>query len=368
MDADGELPISLCDVPDVLLMNIFGAVDADTLARCGMSCRGLKRLCHDEEELWQRLCEMHKYGPGAGSARAHFGRCAARRCHECRRPTQYVFKLLSRRLCEPCERSHPHEYGLATEAQLMHERSADLQALGERARVQVFRSLPSLRIADCDWYLRPAVVAAAAAAARPAGRAGRAGEAVATEPVVQPSAEDETERGGGESAERGEQLAARRARELRASAAERRLGGASSSMGEGSSGEAEEGAAEAAEDECFTRAEGVVEEWEAAAAEHRARQSSKAAAKAAVKAEAREAAKHHKKKVKAEQRERRQGAAPPSKPMSPCNVRAPKRPSARHHRASAGRSEWDEHYAALEQLLGESLAGLSGLVLADVDA
>ena len=81
---------------------------------------------------------------------------AETRCHECRKHTRYEFTLLRRRLCESCERGHPHTYGLVNSMQLSFECSEFGRLLASE-RAHVLRSLPSIKIHNYDWFQRGAV-------------------------------------------------------------------------------------------------------------------------------------------------------------------------------------------------------------------
>ena len=84
-------------------------------------------------------------------------------------------------------------------------------------------------------------------------------------------------------------------------------------------------------------------------------------------AEAREAQKEQKKRVKAEQRAKRQGLVPePARvPPGAFPEYKGKRASVRQHRAAAPVKELDRAFRRLEARFGAGLAGLSGLALAD---
>ena len=113
----------------------------------------------------------------------------------------------------------------------------------------------------------------------------------------------------------------------------------------------------------------VASEWEAAAQAHAARRRPGAADRASL----RDERKAHKRKVKAEQRERRDGAVTATLPAglasaqgraAPGSSHKPRRPSAREHRAAAKPDAWEATIERLQAEFGEDLCGLSGLVLA----
>jgi len=130
------------------------------------------------------------------------------------------------------------------------------------------------------------------------------------------------------------------------------------------------------DDDADCSPDSVVHEWEAAAAAHSARRELRNPG-AALRHQMRDERKVNKRKVKAEQRERREKAASAALPasLSLSSPRAaapagsshkPKRPSTRDHRRAAqpAGGGWEATLRRLEDEFGEDLAGLSGLVLA----
>lgn len=318
----------LTDMPDEQLLEIMARVPPQTLARLRCTGGDLARLA-DEESLWAMHCKVAGLSSRTDTARlssqARFARYADSLCHECRKPTPYQFVLLGRRLCEECERAHPRKYLLCTAKQLVHTRS--VQQLNATQQAMLWPMLKSVELKGFRWHLRSQAIECAEAMLE---------------------ADDAVEEAAG--AEEDEAAAALE---------DARMGGEAAAEGA-----AVEGAAAAAEGE--KRDEelqpgAVTRAWEEAAEAHRWQQSPKAAARAAARA----AQKEHKKKAKLEARERRQGVRTEArpKPRSPADV-AKKRASAGHHRAHAEVSAWEREYDKLQELFGDGLAGLSGLVLA----
>ena len=114
--------------------------------------------------LWEAWCKRHGVvQPSSGKpAKIRFGEHVASLCVECNKPTRYIYALTGRRLCEACEATSPHVYGLATQQQLLHERSV-VSMLSNEQRHRLFASAPSLEVAGARWYRRTEAVAAARA-------------------------------------------------------------------------------------------------------------------------------------------------------------------------------------------------------------
>jgi len=281
-------------------------------------------------ELWQVHCERAGVNVASDDdAMVAYGRHAATLCADCRRPTRYSFILLRRRLCEECERCNPQRYALATELQLVHERSS-LASLSVSQRRKLLSGLPSLELGGATWFLRSAAVTAAAEACESSGSF-VSGAAPSHEYIVTTSASS-----------------ARAASDPAPASVDCDV----------SSGE---------EDVSID----VSAAWEVAAMEHK----EKRAPSNARKAEQREAQKAHKKAVKAAARAKREGGAagqPLPRSLSsprgaaPGSSHKPKRASAREHRERAVTQldPWERQYQELELLLGVDLAGLTGLLLA----
>ena len=286
--------------------------------------------------------------------RALFATHAKTFCHDCHQPTPYKFELTNRRLCTKCERASPHLYGLATVEQLVHERSV-VQQLTQSQRRDIFRRLPSVERGSHRWYLRHEAIAEAQALLEPAEEEEETAVEVSDEtPAVvvseeEPSVKDE----GSESA-------------------------VSAPIAIAGGGRAQE-EDEEDEDPCSCsplEAADVCSEWEAAAALHRAK---RAPGVEAAK-RARDEKKMHKRKVKAEQREKREKAtvgampagfvmrgSPPSSSSSPhhhhSHSHKAKRPTHSKHRQERSSGEWEAALERLEAEFGEDLCGLSGLCL-----
>lgn len=340
----------LLSLPDTVLVHVFHLLDdVHSLGRLCMSAAAID-VCLSSAQaqaLWRHWCDVYRVSSGStGGAKTAFARHARQICTDCRaQQTRYVFALLGhRRLCEGCERASPHRYGLATKEQLHHERSivGQLSACDQRA---VFARLPSLQLAGHAWFLRAATTAAAAEHLQRAQ-----------------AAEADLEAGTGEEAEtEGERCEARTTpftAVVQAGDGDATAEASGESIGSGV------GAASALDS--------VASEWDAAARSHAARRRPDAVVRAEQKAEQ----KAHKRRVKAEQRERRErqmGALLPASCASPRGVAAPgsshkpRRPSARDHRVAAQPDAWERTLEALEATFGEGLAGLSGLVLANDD-
>ena len=254
-------------------------------------------------------------------------------CHDCHKPTRYSFQLLSRRLCESCERASPHIYGLATMAQLLHERSV-VEELSVAHRRTLFANLPSIELGGFDWYLRSHVCAAAANAAS----------------IAPPH-----EAPAGSSASPDRQQMALRAATM-----------TSPIPIPGYDDDDDDSEASPIESESLCR------EWEAAAAAHRAQSENRRPGAAQSKVD-RDERKANKRKVKAAQRERREKvevAVLPSSFGSPRGPQSgsqhkPKRTSVREHREKSRPNAWEAAIERLEGEFGTDLCGLSGLVLAN---
>ena len=282
--------------------------------------------------LWHAHCARAGLSvPNHIDSKVAYGCHAATRCMDCRRPTRYIFQLLQRRLCESCERQSPQRYAIATELQLVHERSS-LAMLSAAQRRGVLRSLPSIELGGAVWYLRRAAVAAASQLESEDGvsssSACAAGDGVPQAPQVMPPPPAPVD---------------------------------GSEVAEDADGDDEE------HDE---------HNPDAAGAEHAPMG---AAGSAARRAEQREAAKAHKRAVKAAARAKREGGAlvstlqvrqrskaSPRGASAPASTYKPKRASAREHRERAATelTPWERQYRGLEETLGADLCGLSGLVLA----
>lgn len=335
----------LGDMPDEQLLEIMSKVPPQSLAQLRRTGGDLARLA-GEESLWAMHCKAiglsSRNDAPRLSSQARFARYADSLCHECRKPTPYQFVLLRRRLCEDCERELPRKYLLSTAKQLVHTRSA-VQDLNATQQAMLWPMLKSVELKGFRWYLRSQAIACAeavleadAAAVEEAAGAEEKDEAAAAledEPMVGPAA------------------------------AEGAAVTSATTRAEDEADEVEEEAAAEREERGEELHPGAVTRaWEEAAEAHRRQQTPKAAAKAAARA----AQKEHKKKAKLEARERRQGVrteAHPKQPRSPAEV-AKKRASASHHRAHAEGSAWQIEYDKLQELFGDGLAGLSGLVLA----
>uniref|UniRef100_A0A7S0NV25 F-box domain-containing protein n=1 Tax=Calcidiscus leptoporus TaxID=127549 RepID=A0A7S0NV25_9EUKA len=305
------------ELPDGVLHALLGLLSPAELASMRAVCKSLRDAAGDEA-LWLQHClslglglDVDKADARSKSAFACFVKHARRRCSECMRPTPYEFLLLRVRLCEHCERAHPHKYGMATRAQLTHERSG-LALLSGTQRDDLFRQLASLKLAGFEWFVRDQVL--------------------------------------------------RRAEEWHMS-----------STGEGADATDGEDCSAGTESSCdFAAKEGLCTpatlhlvgdgdgDGDGAAGERRGGDMRRAAL--------REEHKERKRRVKAEQRAKRQGATPPSAAARPSAApRAPprsKRLPVRQHRQCAQPQAWEAQFRQLEERFGTGLAGLSGLSLA----
>jgi len=206
--------------------------------------------------------------------------------------------------------------------QLLHERVL-VAELSTAQRNRLFSSLPSLTIEKHKWYLRRQALAEA-------------------EKLLEATAATESEE-----ADRIE--------------AEDQAGVPITSV-------SVEGNDDLEEDEAASPAS-ISRSWEEAAAEHAATAERLRPGDAQRKKE-RDEKKAHKRRVKAEQRERREvrelTAIPASVVASrrPGSAHKPKRPSVHEHRAAAQPTRWEQSLRRLEEVLGDDLCGLSGLELA----
>ena len=354
--ATEEEAAGLLALPDHVLLCIcdFLLVHDKFPLRLGALCAAhatLNRTLSSTEadELWTTLCRRHGViGSADESPKAVFGRHATTLCHDCHSPTRYEFALLRRRLCESCERASPHLYGLVTLQQLIHERSVVAELSGTQ-QARLFgggpASLPSITRGSQTWFLRPHAVAVARSLL---------GERECDEAPDQAS---EPPRGGAARTHRDSQPST--VAELVAQPEGAPSNQAASQLQAATVDEDEEDE-EAALD--------LAGEWEAAAAVHTAQR--KPGSK--QRAQQRDERKAHKRKVKTEQRERRQSAEAGVLPSGLVAPRAaagssghkPKRVSASEHRAAASHGA-TRVIERLEAEFGEDLCGLSGLVLAD---
>ena len=392
-------PPEICDIeqlllslPDETLLSILQRLDPNGLGRLAATSTSLRSWLQSglaQDTLWRMHCERAGLEV-AGDAKLAYGRYAATLCADCARSTKYTFVLMAnRRLCEECERGDPRRYALATELQLVHERSC-LASLSNSHRQKVLRSLPSLELGGATWFLRSAAIEAAtqlvASCSGGGGGSGGATSPDASGTCSEPSADSSIE-------SRGEVLASALASaSVREGASGNTSGGegdggntsggegggGNTSGGEGDggkvapSGDVEDDAGQADDaDEAID----VAGAWDAAAAEHTARRDAASARKAAQREAQKEAQKAHKRAVKAATRAKRDGAlagqqmprslASASSPRAaPGSSHKPRRASAREHRTASHPDAWEREFAALEDVFGADLGGLSGLVLA----
>ena len=302
-------------LPDEALLLIFAELSPTTLGRLSAIDVALSTwlLSSAAAWLWQVHCKRAGLQFENRDPRAVYAHYATTLCKDCSRPCRYTFTLLNRRLCEECERCSPQKYALATELQLVHERSAVTHLSGEQ-RTILLSTLPSIERGDATWYLRAQVVAAAANFLSPGSEIDKAPTQIPTgESDIGATDHVDDDEGGGESSD-----------------------------------------------------VDISAEWECASLEHKESRRRGAEEKAAQ----REARKAHKRKVKAAARAQRECDPPlPASFRSPRGAGAgsshkPKRASAREHRMVAEPDAWERQYAELESLFGPMLSGLSGLSLA----
>ena len=328
--------VSLTDLPNesLLHMCLHGGMDVALVSLC-CTCKAFRQLLYsiEAEPLWKTRCQQDGVVVrDSRQWRQSYVDHLATRCRDCAKSTSYKFSLLDNyRLCEKCERSQPHKYGLATLDQMVHERSlvAELtpgqrrELFGRNAEVP----LRGLEICGFTWYLRAQALAAAARVLR----VGESGEA-----------SDDGEEEGGKDALANIELTP--------------IPMASQIDHDGVDGEA-------------ASLDSISRSWEESAAQHSARRPSGVAERK----KERDEKKAHKKKVKAEQRERREtrelhslpaGIASARGDRRPGSSHKPKRPSAHEHRSAAQPTRWELSLRKLEEDLGADLCGLSGLVLA----
>uniref|UniRef100_A0A7S0LQM4 F-box domain-containing protein n=1 Tax=Coccolithus braarudii TaxID=221442 RepID=A0A7S0LQM4_9EUKA len=295
------------------------------LARAAAACKTLREAA-SEESLWIAHCVVAglSLNECAGTARTCYVKEARRRCCECSRPTSYEFVPLRSRLCETCERAHPHKYGLATRAQLMHERS-ELAWLSERQRDDLFRQLPSLGLAGFEWFVRDQVL--------------RLAEEWAVSSPAEGDDDSHEGLGGGETDSSCDYAMNER---LCVPAVLPR--DAAGGEGDGAGRDAKRGCGD-------THANGASGGHAAAGDARRVLQ--------------RDAQKEHKRRVKAAQRAKRHGVSAPSASTYPrAAPQGSKRAPVRQHRRCAQPQAWESQYRQLEERFGVGLAGLSGLSLA----
>lgn len=145
-----ELPV----LPDAIWLVIAQTLDPHSLASLSAASKDLASL--ETDQLWEAACARAGVRKSALAPKRRYARFAETRCHECRKHTRYEFTLLRRRLCESCERGHPHTYGLVNSMQLSFECSEFGRLLASE-RAHVLRSLPSIKIHNYDWFQRGAV-------------------------------------------------------------------------------------------------------------------------------------------------------------------------------------------------------------------
>ena len=164
---ESEESVTLSALPKEVLLHICEHLSSPaSLGRlCLASVSANDALLSKEAScLWEAWCKRHGVvQPSSGkSAKIRFGEHFASLCVECNKPTRYIYALTGRRLCEACEATSPHVYGLATQQQLLHERSV-VSMLSNEQRHRLFASVPSLEVAGARWYRRTEAVAAARA-------------------------------------------------------------------------------------------------------------------------------------------------------------------------------------------------------------
>ena len=164
---ESEESVTLSALPKEVLLHICEHLSSPaSLGRlCLASASANDALLSKEAScLWEAWCKRHGVvQPSSGkSAKIRFGEHFASLCVECNKPTRYIYALTGRRLCEACEATSPHVYGLATQQQLLHERSV-VSMLSNEQRHRLFASVPSLEVAGARWYRRTEAVAAARA-------------------------------------------------------------------------------------------------------------------------------------------------------------------------------------------------------------
>ena len=369
-------PVLLDMLPDTVLQHTCDFLSPNDLGALCQAAASFNRYLTSPEanEIWLAFC---KKSPGMqipadgriNDAKARFSRFVTTLCFECRQPTKYIYSLLGRRLCESCEAKSPQIYALASIEQLVHEKSA-VGLLSPAQRKRLFASpnrvggssnsssssgssssssieaLPSLSVAGHRWYRRQQAVAAAEAALRSHLNS----DSVASAPDVSDVAAD---------ADAGLDAAAGAA-----------ATGVSHERSSCLEEEGEEEEEEEEEEAGSSRADAVASQWEQAAAEHSARRRAGAAERALE----RESKKAHKKKVKAEQRSKRNATTLAVMPSAytgrdgrrlPGSAHKPKRATHSDHRAAPEPNAWESQLEKLEEVLGVNLCGLSGLVLAD---
>lgn len=337
---------TLIDLPDHIIVSIAESIVPDHPLRLGALCAAHRSFnaalaVPEADSMWTALCR--RYGTsfaGAESAKTRFGRHASTLCQDCHAPTRYVFTLLGCRLCEACERASPHKYSLATMSQLVHEASV-VAELSQAQRRQLFSDLPSIELGSHGhaWFMRATVVAAAQRML-----AGDAGAEAADAPVEVSDA-------------------------LSCAEARRRAGAmppaSSAALDVPAPGRDHEADEEEDDDEAGASPAVDASVCEAAEADRAARRTPGQTARAAL----RDERKAHKRKVKMEQREKRERATV-ALPASCGTARAtplchrPKRVSAREHRVARAASGWEADLERLEVIFGDDLCGLSGLALA----
>jgi hypothetical protein len=363
----GELElITLDGLPDQAILHICESLPAEALGLLCCTCVAFNHVLKSEESrlMWEQLCRTHGLLPkqhGAEDSKACFGKHMASLCTGCRNPTKYIFALTGQRLCEACEARSPESFGLATVQMLVHDCSM-VSSLSNSQRRTVFAQIPSLQIADATWYRRRQAVQEARALieAQEEEQDVRSGTLTAGWTAVaglSATLPTDGEPGGkckGKSDD----------------------GGEAEGEGEGEGEDEGEDEGEGDMDESNRlSADALAEEWDRAAAEHRARRKDDVAARN----QERDAKKSHKRRIKAEQKARRaaglasalpvrsrdQGEGRGRPPPASAPVHKPRRTSCSERRATCRPVDgWSAELARLETVLGPDLCGLSGLILA----
>lgn len=404
--ADGAVSpetVVLLDLPSDLLLRVLSPLDGTALASACAACGTINNL--GTSPLWKRLCDEvgAPKKKGTESSKLRYRQYSETLCHECRLPTRYEFAPLGCRLCEKCERSHPHRYGLATREQLLNECSSTasaLQGLSAAALDDLFVQLPSHQCAGFVFFVRSVAAAAAESTAMEEGTPvpdeiedAHDGTEVGADGTE--AADDGTEVGAGEAARSGVPGggAASDAAVLTPCGgveASSCADGAETHEERGVTGSCRwEGTSEEGVDGLILGVDSAAEDalsdpdldlqaarWDAAAADHSRQRSSKNVARADRRAALKEGSKLRKQKVKQEARLRRMGIAVPSS----ATPDGPPPPPVSHRRAgglrharllpksahvgAAREDELSRQFRMLERAFGDGLAGLSGLVLA----
>ena len=110
--------VSLTDLPNesLLHMCLHGGMDVALVSLCCTQGVRPAALLSEAEPLWKTRCQQDGVVVrDSRQWRQSYVDHLATRCRDCAKSTSYKFSLLDNyRLCEKCERSQPHKYGLAT--------------------------------------------------------------------------------------------------------------------------------------------------------------------------------------------------------------------------------------------------------------